>query len=162
MRTECVDTLLKLLVSAKNDLKSLRWMKNADFPSSRESFIPGVVQGYTFALFRLESDEGDALCAKLCDATMAAFPDHPFAYNMQAALAAAQGKHADSARLLETAISKAPNDPLILLNLGDAYRKTKQPAKAKQTYTKVLELSGIDDSFKKQAAEAMKKVKAEQ
>ena len=79
-------------------------------------------------------------------------------YNMQVALAAAHGKHADSIRFLETASSKAPNDSLILLNLGDAYRKAKEPAKAKQTYTKVLEIPGIDESIQTQAKKAIKAV----
>ena len=67
----------------------------------------------------------------------------------------------NTAPTAQTASSKAPNDSLILLNLGDAYRKSKEPAQAKQTYTKVLEFPGIDESIKTQAQKAIKAVEAE-
>jgi len=155
MHSECVDTLLKLLALSKKNPKSLRWTRNKALPSAPDSFIPEAVQGYSADLYRAEAD---ALCAKLCDATVAAFPDHPFAYNIKAALATANGEQDEALRFLETASTKAPRDPLILLNLGDNYLKAGQHAKAKQAYTKILELREINDSYKSQARSALQNV----
>jgi tetratricopeptide (TPR) repeat protein len=160
LQADCVNTLLKLLGTAKANPDGLRWTKNGELPSKANEFIPKAVQGYTGRLFKAASPETDALCAKLCDAAIDAFPNHPFAYNMKAALAAAANKPAEALRFLETASEKAPDDTLILLNLGDAYRKAGQRAKAKKIYQQVLDLKEADDEHKKQARDALKKLRS--
>ena len=157
-QTECVQTLLNLLAFARKDSKSLRWKKNDRLPDKANKFIPEAIQGYTAWLYQAESAESDALCTKLCDATIEAFPDHPFAYNIKAALASVAGKQDEALELLKTAHSKAPNDALILLNLGDAYMKTNQHAKAKESYGAVLKIKDIDESLKEQARDAIQNV----
>jgi tetratricopeptide (TPR) repeat protein len=155
----CTNTLKKLLDFAKKNPDSLRWKKNASLPAKANEMIPEAIQGYAAALYQSETAENDALCATLCDATIEAFPDHPFAYNIKAALAAAAGQDQASLKLLETAHRKAPTDALILLNLGDAYQKADQQAKAKESYQAVLQLRDIDDSLKEQAREALQQIK---
>jgi tetratricopeptide (TPR) repeat protein len=154
-QSECVQTLINLLAFSKKDPGSLRWKKNDRLPKEADHFIPEAIQGYSAELYQSESAESDALCARLCDATIEAFPDHPFAYNIKAALASANGKQDEALGLLKTAHLKAPEDPLILLNLGDAYMKANQHTKAKETYVAVLKLKGIDDSLKEQARDAI-------
>jgi tetratricopeptide (TPR) repeat protein len=157
-QSECVQTLINLLAFSKKDPGSLRWKKNDRLPTEANHFIPEAIQGYSAELYQSESAESDALCTRLCDATIEAFPDHPLAYNIKAALASAAGKQDDALGLLKTAHSIAPNDPLILLNLGDAYMKANQHTKAKESYGAVLKLKGIDDSLKEQARDAIQNV----
>jgi predicted Zn-dependent protease len=157
-QSECVQTLLKLLAFARKNPELLRWKKNDRVPAEANKFIPEAIQGYSAGLYQSGSAESDALCASLCDATIEAFPDHPFAYNIKAALASAAGKQDDALGLLKTAHSKAPNDPLILLNLGDAYMKANQHTKAKDSYGDVLKLKNIDESLKEQARDAIQNV----
>jgi tetratricopeptide (TPR) repeat protein len=160
MQSECVNTLVKLLGTAKTNANGLRWKKNGKLPSPPDEFIPETVQRYSGDLFNAASPEMDALSAKLCDATIDAFPNHPFAYNMKAVLANAANKPAEALRFLETASEKAPNDTLILLNLGDAYRKAGQGANAKKTYQRVLDLKKAEDAHKKDARDALKKLRS--
>jgi tetratricopeptide (TPR) repeat protein len=159
-QSECVQTLINLLAVSRKDPGSLRWKKNDRLPTEANQFIPEAIQGYSAGLYQSESAESDALCARLCEATIEAFPDHPFAYNIKAALASAAGKHDEALRLLKTAHLKAPEDPLILLNLGDAYMKADQHAKAKESYDVVLKLKDIDDSLKEQARDAIQNIES--
>jgi tetratricopeptide (TPR) repeat protein len=159
--SECVQTLINLLEFSRKDPESLRWRKNDRLPTEASQFIPEAVQGYSAGLYQSESEENDMLCGKLCDATIEAFPDHPFAYNIKAALASAAGKQDEALGLLETAHSKAPDDALILLNLGDAYMKANQHTKAKESYGAVMKIKDIDDSLKEQARDAIQNVEAQ-
>lgn len=83
-----------------------------------------------------------------------------YAYNMTAALATAKGDHPQALQYLQAASSRAPNDPLILMNLGDAHRKAGESVKAKQAYSQVLALEGVDDSVKAQARESVQQLEA--
>jgi len=154
----CVSTLLKLLATAKKDPEELTWTRNAQLPSPAGFLIPEAIQKYTHALYREETPAADALCIRLCDATIATFPDHAFAYNVRAAMAAAQGQPAESLSYLEKASAKAPDDALILMNLGDSYAKANESAKARATYTKVLQLAEGDESLKEQAGIAITEI----
>jgi tetratricopeptide (TPR) repeat protein len=161
----CVQTLINLLSFAPKNSKALRWKKGSRLPKEANQMIPEAIQGYSAELYQQESAETDALCTRLCDATIEAFPDHPFAYNIKAALASAAGKQEESLELLKTAHLKAPDDALILLNLADIYLTTKQHLKAKETYGAVLRIQNADESLKQQAREAMQnceKIGAEQ
>lgn len=160
LQSECVQTLVKLLAFSRKNPGSLRWKKNDRLPAEVNNFIPEAIQGYSAELYQSASAESDILCARLCDTTIEAFPDHPFAYNIAAALASAAGKQHEALGLLKTAHSKAPDDPLILLNLGDAYMKVNQHAKAKESYGTVLKIKDIDDSLKKQARDAIQNVES--
>jgi tetratricopeptide (TPR) repeat protein len=51
------------------------------------------------------------------------------------------GKYEESVVWLEKTISIDPNRAVTYLNLGDAYAKLKRYAKARQAYTKYLELA---------------------
>ena len=154
--SECVQTLIKLLAISRKGPASLRWKNNDRLPTEANQFIPEAIQGYSAGLYQAETKESHALCARLCDATIEAFPDHPFAYNIKAAIASAAGDQDQALGLLKTAHLKAPDDALILLNLGDAYMKANQITKAKESYGAVLKLKDIDGSLKEHALDAMR------
>lgn len=146
---EAVATLIGLLETAAT--KKLKWTENMELPSKAETFIPEAIQGYTAGLYEAESLVSGALCTKLCEAVIEAYPEHPYAYNIKAALASAQGKPEDALKFLGIASEKAPDDPLILMNLGDALRNAGQKAKAKAAYKKVLITEDADESLKREA-----------
>jgi tetratricopeptide (TPR) repeat protein len=152
---ECAVTLLKLLEFSGKNSKDLRWMGNAQLSSDAGKFIPEAVQGYSAGFFDKGTNEFDALCTKICDATISSFPDHPYAYNIKAALANTKGLQDEALKFLEIAHSKAPKDPLILLNLGDFYKKSGKTVDAQKAYTKVIELDAVDDALVQQARDAM-------
>jgi len=121
--------------------------------------LPESVQSYTAPLFNAQNDESDVLCKELLEATIATFPDHPFAYNLLAALADAKGEDDESYRLLKIAAEKAPDDTLILNNLADAHRARGKTSEAISVYEKILQLESSDDAAPaaKSALDAMKK-----
>lgn len=140
-----VATLRDILKIASAPDAELKWTAGADLPGPAATFVPESVHGYTAPLFRRETPETDALCRELLDATVAAFPDHPFAYNLLAVLADAKGEKDESYRWLQTAAAKAPEDALILLNLADAQRARGKTDEARATYAKIVGLKPGDE-----------------
>jgi tetratricopeptide (TPR) repeat protein len=156
MTKEYLGTLKALLSEAKRNPKNLKWTANSPLRTAAEIFIPEAMQGYSADLYRA-GPASAPLCIELCSAIIAAFPEHPYAYNILAAVASGQGKDEEALRLLKEANSKDPKDSLILLNLGDAYARVHQDAKAIGTYKKVLE-SSAEPEVISQAKDAINKV----
>ena len=154
-----VKTLTSLLAEAKKDPEALRWMEGAEMPEAAETFLPETVQDYTAGLFNANTPATDVLCGKLLAAVTDAFPDHPYAYNLKAALADATGKPEEALRMLEIAVKKAPNDALIIMNLADAYAKAGKRDKAAENYRKIISLDEDPQAVDK-ARSALKKLES--
>ena len=157
-----VATLREILKISSAPGAKLKWTANADLPEPAATFVPESIQGYTAPLFRQETPEADALCKELLDATVAAFPEHPFAYNLLAALADAKGDKDESYRLLKVAAEKAPEDTLILLNLAEAHRARGKTEEAAAAYRTLIALKPDDETVTaaKEGLEALKDDKA--
>jgi Flp pilus assembly protein TadD len=93
----------------------------------------------------------------LCEHIIKAFPDHPYAYNNLAALSRVQKDDAGSLRYLLLALSKDPKDALVLMNVGDAYARAGDEAKAREHYEKALKFG--DKETKADAKKALAKLK---
>ena len=149
---ECLKTLEVLIDTAKAKPGDLRWAKNEPLPEPPGQFIPESIHGYGGIMFNAEQDE---LCEKLCDRIIAAYPEHPYAYNLKAGLADAHDKPDEALRMLELALSKAPDDILILMNLADTYTGRGDKPKAEKALRRVLELKP-DEETTEQAKEMLK------
>lgn len=155
-----VATLRQLLKLAATPGTEFLWTGNAALPGPVDEVLPEAIQGYTAPLFQAETDESDALCKELLDATIAAFPEHPYAYNLLAALADAKGDKDESYRFLKLAAEKAPEDTLVLSNLADAHRARGRKAEAIAVYEKIIKLEpDAEAAAAKEALEALKKEK---
>lgn len=155
-----VATLRQLLKLAATPGTEFLWTGNAALPGPVDEVLPEAIQGYTAPLFQAETDESDALCKELLDATVAAFPEHPYAYNLLAALADAKGDKDESYRFLKLAAEKAPEDTLILNNLADAHRARGKKAEAIAVYEKIIKLEP-DGEAAAAAREALEAVETE-
>ncbi len=155
-----VETLLALLKVSKEKADALKWGDNKPLPEPAATLVPESMQGYTVPLLKAGDEASAKLCKQLCEATIAAYPEHPFAYNILAALADARDDNAEAMKWLKLANSKAPADPLILINLADAQREAKQDKEALASYKKVLELEA-DDELKEAAKEGIKALEKE-
>lgn len=154
-----VETLLTVLKVSKEKAATLKWSEDKPLPEPANSFVPESIQGYTAPLLEAGDEASAKLCKQLSEATIAAYPDHPFAYNILAALADARDDQAEVMKMLKLAQSKAPDDPLILLNLADAQRAAKQDKEAMASYKKILELEA-DEELKDAAKEGIKELEA--
>jgi tetratricopeptide (TPR) repeat protein len=135
-----IATLRQLLKLAATPGTEFLWTANAALPGPIGEVLPEAIQGYTAPLFRAETEESDALCKELLDATVATFPEHPYAYNLLAALADAKGDKDGSYRFLKLAAEKAPKDTLVLNNLADAHLGRGKKAEAIAVYEKIIKL----------------------
>lgn len=156
-----VATLRQLLKLAATPGTEFLWTGNAALPGPVGEVLPEAIQGYTAPLFQAETEESDALCKQLLDATVATFPEHPYAYNLLAALADAKGDKDGSYRFLKLAAEKAPEDTLVLNNLADAHLARGKKAEAIAVYEKIIKLEpdGEAAAAAKEALEAVKKEK---
>lgn len=102
----------------------------------------------------------EKLCDELLDAITETYPDHPYAYNLKAALANANGKPKEALKMLELAYTKNPDDSLILSNLAATYVKQGQKDRARRAYKKLLALK-INPSVRKKAEAALKELPEE-
>lgn len=152
-----VATLRQLLKLAATPGTEFLWTGNAALPGPVGEVLPEAVQGYTAPLFQAETEESDALCKELLDATIATFPEHPYAYNLLAALADAKGDKDGSYRFLKLAAEKAPEDTLVLSNLADAHRARGKKEEAIAVYEKIIKLEpdGEAAAAAKEALEAV-------
>lgn len=156
-KDDAMGTILSILRIAKEKPNALKWTANAPLPKPAAIFIPESIHGYTTSLFREKTAHDDSLCHQLCMATIDVFPDHPYAYNMLAALADAANNKAEALRFLRLAHEKAPNDALILFNLAEFYRAEKRNEQAVASYQKILTLD-IDDDTRSAVQAALKEM----
>jgi tetratricopeptide (TPR) repeat protein len=159
--TAAVATLKKLLKVSSENPTQLKWVEDQKLPESPEKFIPEAIQGYTSELFGRGSKEALMLCEELCRATVKAFPNHPYAYNVLAGIADARGDKEEALKQLKAAHQKAPQDPLILANLGDFLRATGKTKEAIDAFTELLKLE-IDADLRDYAQESLKELRSGQ
>ncbi|MEN8680956.1 MAG: hypothetical protein ABF391_13005 [Akkermansiaceae bacterium] len=152
-----VTTLVGLLGHAKKSPRSLKWMNDEKLPKPAEEFLPESIQPYSVALFKQETPATDKLCSQLLDAITNTYPDHPYAYNLKAALADANGKSGEALKMLEIAYTKNPNDSLVLSNLAASYVRQDKKDRAIRAYKKLLTLK-IEPGRRKEAEAALKEL----
>ena len=133
-----MDTLKTVLATAASHPADIRWKDGNPPPSPWKQFLPESLQDYTATLYRLETKEGDQWCQELCEAIVKVYPDHPYAYNILAGVSSAHKDEQGCIRYLQIALEKAPDDTLVMFNLGDAYRRTGDKASAQRYYEMVL------------------------
>jgi tetratricopeptide (TPR) repeat protein len=151
----CVKTLLTLLDTTSRDPSRLLWGNNESMPEKPSEFIPEVIQEYTHYYFNKATPQDDKRCITLCNAAIRVFPDSTYAYNMLAAVKAANQNHKESLSYLLLAHEKAPGDPVILINIGDSYMRLDRKEEAFEAYQKVLD-SDTDENFKNLARDRIK------
>ena len=98
--------------------------------------MPELIQGFSGYFYQRGTDDDDKRCERLCKSTISSFPNHPMAYNMLAGLALAHDQNTEALEYLLTANKKAPNDPIIILNLGDTCKKLGKKWKLRSTITR--------------------------
>jgi tetratricopeptide (TPR) repeat protein len=155
---DSVSTLETLLKTAGAQLDGMRWMNGDKLPERASKYIPEIISGYSAFFYRRGTEVDDKRCERLAKATVSAFPDNPIAYNMLAALAAAHNKNDEALEHLLTAYKKDPNDPIIIMNLGETYSKLGKKQQARDYYNKVVN-STFEEKYKKAASEKLSRLK---
>jgi len=144
-QAECFKVLESVLTNSAKYRSELRWKDGGALPKPPEVYIPELMNGYTAGFYELETPEGNELSRRLCESVIAAYPDHPYAYNILAALSMAKKDDKSAVGYLQTGLSKAPHDTLMMLNLANAYRRLGDNAQALETYRLILTKSPPED-----------------
>ena len=152
----CSTTLNGLLDRCADTGLELTW-KGGAMPAPAREFIPRSMQKYAGDFYREETKEGDARCRKLCEHLIQVYPEHPFAYNNLAALSHAHKDETACLNYLKLANEKAPEDMLVLMNLGDAYLRAGNKIKAKACYESAAK--DKDPELRAQASKALKSLR---
>jgi len=154
---DCVQTLNAFLDRiVEHSTRDLTWKKDGKFPEAPDKFLPESIHPHATAFYRAETKEGDARCRTLLDHLIRAFPDHPYAYNLMAALCRSQNDDAGCLRYLKTAYEKNPKDTIVLMNLGDAYARSGDKRNAKAMFERASKVG--DAETKADANKALKKL----
>lgn len=151
---DCVTTLETLIKTAGTNPENIKWKNGNKHPKKVSEFMPEFIQDYSAFYYNRATDEDHKRCERLGKATITSFPDHPVAYNMLAALAIARNQNNEALGYLLTAYKKAPDDPIIILNLGDTYAKMGQKRQAKDYYNKVIN-AAFEEQYKKIAGQKL-------
>jgi tetratricopeptide (TPR) repeat protein len=151
---DSVTTLESLLKTAGNNTEDLRWKNGNKLSEKASKFIPEIISDYSAFYYKRGTEIDDQRCERLVRATASAFPDNPIAYNMLAALAVAHNHNDEALAYLLTAYKKDPNDPIVIINLGNTYGKLGQKQKAKEYYNKIIN-SNFDERYKKTARQKL-------
>lgn len=154
---DCFDVLLQVLQNAKKSPTELKWKNGEVLPEPPNAFISELMQGYTGSFYRLETKEGDALCRSLCEAIIHAYPDHPYAYNILAALCSSNKDDQGCAKYLLIAYQKAPNDSIVILNLANTYRRLGDKKEAERYY-KLAIASKPSEDIKAEAESSLREI----
>lgn len=144
-QAECFKVLESVLTNSAKHRSELRWKDGGPLPKPAEVYIPELMNGYTAWFYQLETPEGNELSRRLCESVIAAYPDHPYAYNILAALSMAKKDDKSAVGYLQTGLSKDPDDTLMMLNLANAYRRLGENAQALETYRLILTKSPPED-----------------
>jgi tetratricopeptide (TPR) repeat protein len=152
-----LDVLLQVLRNAEKNPTELQWKNGEPLPAPPKTYIPELMQGYTGSFYRLETKEGDALCHSLCEAIIQTYPDHPYAYNILAALCRGNKDDQGCAKYLLIACEKAPNDSIVMLNLASTYRRLGNKKEAKRYYKLALASKPSED-IKAEAESALREI----
>ena len=153
-KKEAVATLGRILKVSKEKPEELKCGNGEKLPAPAAEMVPESIHGYTVPLFEEGTEESTQLCKELAEATIAAYPEHPFCYNILAAIADTKGDQKEMLRLLKLAHEKAPEDALVLLNLAEAQKGAKLTKEAIASYKRVLELEA-DEELKDAAKEGI-------
>jgi tetratricopeptide (TPR) repeat protein len=158
-KEEAVATIGTILKVSKERPGDLKWSDGVALPDPPAKMVPESIHGYTVPLLEEGTPGSMKLCQELCEATIAAYPEHPYSYNILAALADARDDRDEVMRMLKLAHEKAPQDALILLNLAESQRAAKQTKEAIASYKKVLALDA-DEELKEAAQEGIEAVES--
>jgi len=155
----CVETLESLLNIAAQSPGELLWTENGKIPGKTAIFIPEAVNDYATYYFRKETKEDDVRCERICKSAIKFFPDHPYAFNVLGGLWSAHGDNAKSIEYFKRGLERGPEDPLILLNMGDVYLKLNKKKDAIAVFKQVFNLKTATDDNKKQAQDKLASLK---
>lgn len=154
---DCVNTLKELMKLAVRHPSKLSFSDGNPLPKEASQYLPAIIQSFSVFYYNKGTPEDDRRCVALSNAAILAYPDHPFAYNMLAAVEAANKRYAESLGFLLKAKDRAPEDPIVLMNIGEMHLLLKQNGKAAEAFNAIIK-SNAEDHYKNLAVQKLKTI----
>ena len=138
---------------------ALRWEEGAPLPAPPETFVPQTLHEY--AAFHVEQRKGaDAQARAIAIATLGtqSYPQHPYAFNLLAVIRHAQGDLRGALDYSEKAYALAPDDMLVLFNLGKTAAELGDLPRAREAFKTAAKSK--DPRIARNARAELKKLRA--
>ncbi len=148
--------MIKAIQQAKVNNNQWLWEGNKPIPDGK-SYLLGSIQGSQVQLFNAENKQLLANVRKISNELLTLYPNNVQSINNIATSYSMAGDYANGLKYFLQAEKINPQDPVILLNIANVYKKTNKKAKAKEYYQRIGKLS--DPQAQRIAKEQLEKLK---
>ncbi|MBS9779703.1 MAG: tetratricopeptide repeat protein [Moraxellaceae bacterium] len=148
--------MVKAIQQAKVNNNQWLWEGNKAIPDGK-SYLLASIQGSQVQLFNAEDKKLLANVRKISNELLKVYPNNVQSINNIATSYAMGGDFDNGLKYFLQAEKINPQDPVILLNIANVYKKTNNKAKAKEYYQRIAKLA--DPRAKKIATEQLEKLK---
>lgn len=134
-----------------------KWFWGDGQDVSDEGFILGNILNY---VGELSSTDNREPIHRMVEIAQRCYPNNFKVLNMSGQVKFEEGETADAIKEYKKALEQAPDDVIIMQNLGIAYAKIGELAESIRLFNKILDNSQASESFKKFAQSAIDQCKA--
>ncbi len=150
------DEMIKAIRQAKINNNQWLWEGDRPIPDGK-SYLLGSIQGSQVQLFNAEDKQLLANVRKIANELLTLYPNNVQSINNIATSYSMAGDYKNGLKYFLKAEKINPQDPVILLNIANVYKKTNDKAKAKEYYQRIGKLA--DPQAQKIAKEQLAKLK---
>jgi len=151
-------TLKNMIAYTHDHLAQLQWLKGEKLPDPPDQFLAEKIHSYGMFYEKKENPEDDKRFFKIAMLATESFPNIPYGFNDVGMFYSISGEPTKAREWLEKANRIAPNDTLILMNLGRISLKLGDNRSARKWYEEVIKREPKGE-FAEQARNALGKLK---
>lgn len=153
-----LSTLKNMVAYAHDHSTQLQWLKGEKLSEPPDQFVAEKLHSYGLYYEKKENPEGDQRFFKIAMLATERFPNLPYGFNDVAMFYSIDGDQAKAREWLEKANRVAPNDTLVLMNLGRICSKLGDNQAARKWYEEVVKVEP-DGEYAEPAKDALGKLK---
>jgi tetratricopeptide (TPR) repeat protein len=146
---------------AKQHADALRWRYNGPLDEKATEFMPKKLHAYAVRGFDAGTTEGREFLLKVARLAQGHYPEHPYAYNDEAAYYNALEQDDKVLDCLQRALKVRPKDALVMINIGATYKNMKNWDKAREYFERAIKTTD-DEEMRSAAKEELSALKKRQ
>jgi hypothetical protein len=154
---EHMETLRALVNAARTHAGKLRWCHDEPFDTPENEFLADKLHSFARQQFELETKASDQRFFEIAQMTVRACPKSPKGYNDVAVYHGLTKNWKAAQPVLEKAVTVAPDDALVWMNLGDNCVRLGKTDAGRKAYQRVVELK-TDEGLVKAAQERLEEL----
>jgi Tfp pilus assembly protein PilF len=150
-----LETLSRYAQYAHDHAGKMLWRYDEPLKEKMSEFIPGKLHSYAVQGMDEETTAGREFLLKVARLAQRLYPQHPYAYNDEAAYYNYMEDDAQVLKCLARALEVRPKDALVMMNMAATYKNMKNWDKAAEYYKLAIKTS-TDDELKSAGREELK------